>query len=230
MTRAANIPARPGPTKLKPGWAMTPDQHDLFWRVWASACRGQGWTALPAAEQNAKRREVLSALGFSSAKHIDTRQGFDDVKQRLEALAGKVHNERADAGARRRILSRIGQSIAELDQAGYPPRSIETILPVRFKVIKGVRTLPDLDTPELVNLSRTLSARLASWKQWECLVNALRSILFRLALCKSRPSPISQAAPCSAAGMAPAIAMQTFCSPTAEPLPRPVADLFFVGG
>ena len=81
----------------------------------------------------------------------------------------------------RRVLCLNQQSLTE-----YPPRSIETILRVRFKVIKGVRTLPDLDTPELVNLSRTLSARLASWKQWECLVNALRSILFRLALCKSR--------------------------------------------
>ncbi len=220
MNRAAN---------LKPGWQMTPDQHDLFWRLWASACRGQGWNALPAAEQNAKRREVLSALGFASAKDIDTRQGFDDVKQRLEALAGKIHNERPDAGQRRRILSRIGQAIAELDQAGYPPRSIETILRIRFKVIKGVRTLPDLDTPELVNLSRTLSARLSSWKQWQCLINALRSILFRLALCQSRPSPIGQPAPSSAASMAHASAMQRLCSPIAEPLPHPTAALFFQG-
>jgi hypothetical protein len=68
-------------------------------------------------------------------------------------------------------------------------------------VIKGVRTIPDLSTDELLNLSRTLAARLASLKNWQELTNVLRSILHLLALCKPWPSPAAQSDP-RAAGMA----------------------------
>lgn len=205
------------PAALKPGWRMTQDQHDLFWRLWASAMRGQGWNTVPAVEQEAHRRAVLAELGFASAKLIDTRQGFDDVKKRFQALAGKVRNEAPDAGQRRRLLSRIGHAIAELDQAGYPPRSLDKILRVRFKVIDYIRTIPDLDTLELENLLRTVNARRASWMRWQALVDALCSILLRLALCRAWPSPASQPDP-HAAGIAPASAMPPDCTAPADTL------------
>jgi hypothetical protein len=145
---------------LKLGWGITQDQHSLFWHLWNSACRYQQWTT---SEANVKRHEILAELGFASAKHIDSTDGFDRVKKRFQELAGKVHNERADAGQRRRILSRIGLVFAELSEAEYPARSLDTILRKRFKLLEGSRRIGDLETPELVNLLSTVSARLTSW-------------------------------------------------------------------
>jgi hypothetical protein len=197
-------------TALKPGWRMTEDQHRKFWRLWSDACEYQRWTALPAKDCEQKRREISSGLGFSSAKRINTTSGFDRVKKHLEALAGHVHNESPDAGQRRRIISRIGQVMSELTGAGYPHHSLDTILRVRFKVIEGIRTITDLETPELVNLSRTLTARLSAWKQ--------------------QPGPDSQAEPSSAAGVALVGAMHTLCNNNADHLQAALMatpDLFF---
>jgi hypothetical protein len=147
---------------LKPGWRMTVEQVRLFWRLWSAACRYQRWTT---SESEARRHEILMECGFASAKDIDHTDGFDRVKNRLEALAGRIHNGPDDAGRRRRVLVRVGQAFAELNAANYPPHSVKTILVERFKVIEGIRTVADLNTEELINLSRTLAARLASWKK-----------------------------------------------------------------
>jgi len=205
------------PTALKPGWQMTEDQHSLFWRLWSAAMRGQGWNTLPAAEQEAKRREVLASLGFRSAKLIDTRQGFDDVKKRFEALAGKVHNEAPDAGQHRRLLARIGEAFSDLDAASYPPRAVEKILRVRFKVIKGVRTIPDLETVEMENLARTLNARLTAWNHLRRLADILSAVLLRLALFSAWPLPSARTDP-HTAGTASAIAMPGDCTAPADTL------------
>jgi hypothetical protein len=139
---------------LKPGWAMSEDQHSHFWNLWSVASRYQGWTG---SEPELRRREILSELGFSSAKQIDHRDGFDRVKKRLLELCGKVANEPVDAGQRRRILARIGESIAELEDAGCPSHTLNTVLRQRFKIVEGVNTMADLDTPELLNLLRTVT-------------------------------------------------------------------------
>jgi hypothetical protein len=195
---------------FKPGWAMTESQHSLFWRLWNAACGCQHWTGR---EAEAKRREILLELGFESAKHIDHLGGFDLVKKRLEALADRVDNEREDGSRRRRVLWRIGQARAGLNSADYPTKAVDTILRQRFKVIPGIRTIADLETRELVNLSRTLTARLASYK--------------------ARKAAISQPAPRSAAGVCPGSAVQSFCNPNAANVPHAsmaTADLFFQAG
>jgi hypothetical protein len=198
---------------------MTEDQHRLFWRLWSDACDWQGWAALPAKEREQKRREILSSLGFTSATLIDAKDGFDSVKKRLLQLAGRVVNERADAGHRRRILARIGEAIAELNHAEYPQHSLDTILRARFKVIPGVSEVADLDTRELINLSKTLAARLASWNERHAAATAL----------DVAPAITSHDALCSASGTAPASPRHTICSPHAAELPPSKAALFSVG-
>jgi hypothetical protein len=141
---------------------MTEGQVVLFWRLFGAASRYQHWTT---SEAESRRREVLMECGFRSAKDVDHLEGFDRVKKRLEELAGRIHNEPEDAGQRRRVLARVGQALADLNAAGYPPHSLETILTTRFKIITGVRTIADLSASDLVNLSRTLTARLATWKK-----------------------------------------------------------------
>jgi hypothetical protein len=156
---------KPARAQLKPGWRMTQDQADLFWRLWRAACAWQGWDKLPSAERDARRREMLAECGFSSLTLVDSTHGFDAVKKRLEELAGVVHNERADAGDRRRILAIAREAMSDLLASGYPPRAVDTILRERFHIVEGVRAIADLDTDELLNLSRTLTARLASWNK-----------------------------------------------------------------
>jgi hypothetical protein len=192
---------------------MTEDQHALFWRLWSNACEYQGWNALPAKECEKKRKEILAAIGFRSATLIDSTQGFDDVKKRFLELAGRVVNERPDAGLRRRVLARIGPALAALEDAGYPQHSLDTILKTRFKVIEGIRTIADLETPELICLSRTLTARLAAWKQQQ--------------------GPGIQAGPYSAAGTILEDDAHTLCNVNAGHMQDAVMatpDLFFQAG
>ena len=161
-----------------PGWQMSQDQRRLFWRLWAAACECQGWNQLPSSERDEKRHAVLAELGFASIKTVDGKHGFDALKRRLQELADKVHVDPPDQGLRRRILWRIGQVLLELRQAGYPDHAVETILKQRFKVLSGVKTMAQLATPELVNLSRTLTARLASWKAKAPPPNQLNALPF----------------------------------------------------
>lgn len=119
---------------------------------------------MPAAERDAKRKACLRELGFTSATEIDSRQGFDDVKDQLSHLANRVSNQPADAGTRRRLLAKIGELLADAEDAGYSGQ-VHRILTDRFKIIEGIRTIADLPTVELTQLISTLKARLRTWKQ-----------------------------------------------------------------
>jgi hypothetical protein len=200
--------------RAAPGWKMTPEQRSLYWRLWAAACEYQGWDRLSAVERDEKRHQVLAGCGFASAKDIDRTDGFDAVKKRLEELVDIVHNEPPDAGLRRRILSRVNRALWQLRQAEYPEHSIQTILLERFKVIEGSTTIPDLPTHELVNLSKTLAARLATQKERQA-----QSI-------RPAPSSVGNAASCNAAGTAYASAVKPLFSPIAADF----QDSFFHGG
>jgi len=141
---------------VKPGWLMSEAQAAVFWRLWAAVMKAQGW---PSSENNARRHEVLAALGFSSVKDVDMKDGFDRVKKRLEELADKVHNEREDAGQRRRFLHRIDEQCATLnalmgrDAAGA---YLAVLRIERFKRFAGVNTVEDLPTVELEHVVMTL--------------------------------------------------------------------------
>jgi hypothetical protein len=150
---------------------MSEDQVKAFWYRWGLVMRCQRWAA---AESEARRHEVLSALGFASIKDVGMTNDYDDLKGLLLLLSDKVLNEQEDlgffvrkvkgggkvetrdtAGQRRRYIHRIGEQIPELECLGYGA-SLKTILKTRFKVIEEVRTIFDLPTPELLNMVETL--------------------------------------------------------------------------
>ena len=74
---------------------LTPIQVKSFWRLWAAACRAQGWTrpAMSSAEIDAKRKEILAGFGFDSLRLVDRGAGFGKVKAQLEMLAGRIRGE-----------------------------------------------------------------------------------------------------------------------------------------
>lgn len=71
---------------------LTKLQVSAFWRLWASACRAQGWVrpVMTSAEIDAQRKEVLRRMGFESLHLVDRGAGFGRVKAELELLAGRV--------------------------------------------------------------------------------------------------------------------------------------------
>lgn len=62
---------------------LSKPQVTLFWRLWKGACAVQGWMA---DEQEARRKEILTELGFSSLKEVGREGDFDRLKARLLAL------------------------------------------------------------------------------------------------------------------------------------------------
>ena len=93
---------------------LSESQLNLFWRLWAAACRCQGWDrehGFKVADVNAKRHEVLQELGFASLTHVDKREGFDRVKARLNVLCSRIEGavDEVDVhqGDRRRLLFRM---------------------------------------------------------------------------------------------------------------------------
>ena len=153
-------------TRRYTGFAMSDSQVSWFWRLWADACKEQGWDTLSSAEKNVKRMEVLAGIfGRSiSLKAVDSRDGFDRVKRRLEELAGKVHNQPEDEGKRGRVLYRVGELLTEFQEVyGIEAEaSFASLLKARFKVVHSLNSIQDLSTEELVHLSMTLEQRIKS--------------------------------------------------------------------
>lgn len=139
---------------------MTKLQHDLLlFQLWPAACDYQGW---PSRVREAKRREVTAQVfeGGKSWKDINKTNEFDRIKTRLEELAGKVVVD--TNGDRKRLLHRI----AELDGEGREQLAnwdayINPILKERFGIVPGVRSVTDLANKDLLDLSRTLTNRIA---------------------------------------------------------------------
>ena len=71
---------------------LSPEQVKTFWRLWPQACRANGWikeNGLTASDIDARRKEVLRECGFDSLTHVDKRDGFTKVKNRLLILIGE---------------------------------------------------------------------------------------------------------------------------------------------
>lgn len=160
---------------MNTGFRISPGQQALFFRLFAAAADCQKWHP---SERETKRKELLSSLGFQSLKDVDTKDGFDAVKLRLEELSDTVHTDSADAhaGQRRRILWRVNQALEKLRAANYPERSIATILSERFKATLGVTRLEDLATEDLLDVSKTFTARLADWQLQSSFLEAALTI------------------------------------------------------
>ena len=72
---------------------LTKDQVPLFWKLWAKACRAQGWTkgeGLNSAAIDVMRKELLARCGFKSLKDVDPRDGFSMVKRELLKLDDRL--------------------------------------------------------------------------------------------------------------------------------------------
>ena len=145
------------------GFQISEAQFFLFWKLFKAACAYQGWSK---SEREEKRKWILWQCGrWNSLKEVDARRGYDSVKDRLEQLAGIVHNQAEDAGDRRRLMAGIEAAKADLLAAGYAPAAIDTIMRERFKLIDGASVIKDLPTEELRNAIRTLKSRLATFKR-----------------------------------------------------------------
>ena len=150
---------------------MSEDQVKAFWWRWGLVMRCQRWAA---AESEARRHEVLSALGFASIKDVGMTDDYDDLKGLLLLLSDKLVTEQEDlgffvrkvkgggkvetrdtAGQRRRYLHRIGEQISELESLAYGP-ALQKLLRERFKIISGIRVIEDLATVELLNVVQVL--------------------------------------------------------------------------
>ena len=75
--------------KAKPykDWKMSEDQVKAFWWRWGLVMRTQGWRS---SESEARRHEVLAALGFASIKEVGMTNDYDDLKGLLLLLSDKV--------------------------------------------------------------------------------------------------------------------------------------------
>lgn len=72
---------------------LTKDQVNLFWKLWAKACKAQSWDrhhGLNSAAVDAKRKEFLAKCGFTSLTKVDPRDGFSLVKRELLKLDDQV--------------------------------------------------------------------------------------------------------------------------------------------
>lgn len=68
-------------------------QVKLFWRLWAAACKSQGWDrhhGLNSTAVNAQRKTVLHRCGFASLTQVDPRDGFSRVRQELLMLDDRL--------------------------------------------------------------------------------------------------------------------------------------------
>jgi hypothetical protein len=151
---------------------MSREQSAMFWRLWASVMKVQGWQP---AEANDRRHEVLESLGFKSIKDVGMTSDFDRLKKRLLELSDQVLNEQPDResfvhgkdgelrndteGQRRRYLHRIGEQQSELahlmgdeEAAAY----LAPILQERFRRTVGWNSIGDLPTHDLEKMVMTL--------------------------------------------------------------------------
>lgn len=201
---------------------LSEDQVKLFWRLWAAACRYQGWTrqrGLTSAQIDVKRKELLARLGFGSLHDVDRRAGFGRVKSELLALAdnlrGAVEADHPEMdGARRKRYLITFELIPCLalyveDPVGY----VEQILRDKFRIspaspvdLEALSIDPDIRTrmgvlherpSELDQAMMTLTARLqALRKAAGHTIHAMRigaRLPCHCRLCRSQAAPRADA-------------------------------------
>lgn len=158
---------------------LSKDQVSLFWRLWSSACKTQGWTrdaGLTSADIDAHRKAMLAEMGFSSLTQVDRTAGFGRVKARLmtlcDSLKGAIeadHPEMDDARRKRHMIRHDLAPCLALyvqDPVGY----IESILRDKFHIpsncavdLEALTILPSGSSPsQLDQAVMTISARLNS--------------------------------------------------------------------
>lgn len=158
-------------------------QLTLWWRSWSAACKAQGWTreaGWTSDQVDAKRHEIMDALGFASLRDVDNR-GFDRLLARVRSLAnrldGAVDEVRPQNGDSRRLLWRIEWLIKCVEVylpgkgeayvagvvadkfPGVDKYGTGVIHPRHWRDLSAVRSVGKEDS-ELDQLRMTLTARL----------------------------------------------------------------------
>jgi hypothetical protein len=156
--------------KLKAGWKMSEGQYTWFWRAWQEVCQAQGYDKLSSAEREQQRRDILQELGFSSAKDIDKRGGFDRVKRRFMELSGNIPDPVPpssqpgdDPGERVRLLIQASNRIGILIKLKSPGWTL-AILKDRFHLVDGWNSIDDLSNADLLKLLITVNTRISEAK------------------------------------------------------------------
>lgn len=97
---------------------LSKPQVAMFWRLWAAACRSQGWLperGVSREEQEDRRHDLLACLGFASLHDVDKTAGFDAVKAALLSLKDNVQGAREsdhpEIGRARRYRHKIRTQI-----------------------------------------------------------------------------------------------------------------------
>jgi hypothetical protein len=130
---------------------LSKPQVQRFWREWSAACRYQKWEALPSAEKDAKRKELLARCGFNSLTLVDRVKGFSRVLEELAPLQDNVTNTVHATENPRRVL--LFQVSALADQLGL--NYAISICRDRF----GMNDIESLTDHQLEQMRNTLNAR-----------------------------------------------------------------------
>lgn len=78
---------------------LSKDQVNLFWRLWAKACKAQSWDrehGLNSAAVDARRKAFLKDCGFESLTLVDQIDGFSKVKRELLKLDVQIQGAREE--------------------------------------------------------------------------------------------------------------------------------------
>jgi len=159
---------------------ISKDQFKSFWRLWAQACRANGWTArngMSQAEIDAKRKDLLRRCAFDSLTLVDRVDGFTKVKNELIVLGGISVDAGIEAGDqsinKARTLrhfirtERLPCLAVYLDANHGANEYLQSIITAQSRWDKTDRperpiALDDLDAAQLNRVIITLSARIQS--------------------------------------------------------------------
>ena len=146
---------------------MTVSQHGAYFRLLAAACEAQGAHTAAAKEElrQAAHRAAFGRDGVS-AKTIDRKTGFDNIKSEFMRLAdvlpsppGRGQGE-GPTGASVRLLHVARERLSALG-AVVAPTYVAGLLKQRFKIVSGAQPVDDLTDKQLTDLIRTCNARIA---------------------------------------------------------------------
>jgi hypothetical protein len=142
--------------KFFPGWKMTWDQHNAYFRLLEAACRAQGKRT---AAEREELRQLIHSRAFGrpiSAKDIDHLKMFDALKAECLALSQPANLE-AQLRQAEMPLIRLRQGILEKFSED---RILGLLRSARFKR-ESLEDLGDMNEKDLTDLRNTLCARTA---------------------------------------------------------------------
>jgi hypothetical protein len=143
---------------LKPGWKMTDEQHNKYWRMFSDICEATRF----AGDEDDKKEFRLdwheqSGLGRCSAKEITKLEGYDAIKSTWLAIT-QPDNLTAQMAMLQMHRTRLIYKIRQMAHPDFIQGLLESD---RFKA----RALEELNDKDLADFRVTLAARVCSAKR-----------------------------------------------------------------